>query len=57
MTTPPPFDVTGPAAAVYAVLWIGALRLAIDPTFDPVPDELDELMARYFAAWRPVAKG
>ena len=41
--------------AFYAALWIGALMLADDPAFDPLPGALDELVLEFFAAFRPIA--
>jgi hypothetical protein len=41
---------------VLIVLWLAALRLAAGEVFDPWPEDLDEIAARYLAAWPPVAR-
>jgi hypothetical protein len=42
--------------AFYTALWIGALLLAGNAAIDAFPVELDELTARFFARFRPIAK-
>lgn len=37
------------------VLWLGSLIAASDPTFDPLPASLDEIVATYLSLVRPMA--
>jgi len=40
----------------YTTLWLGALMLAGNSSFDPFPDELVDLATRFFTLHRPAAK-
>lgn len=41
---------------VACALWIGALLCAADPTFDPLPERLDEFVTTYLAVVRARAR-
>jgi len=49
-------DVDPNVESFYATLWLGALMLAGNSSFDPFPDELDDLATRFFTLYRPAAK-